>query len=137
MPYELFDHTADLGIRVRADDLEGLFAEAATALFAAIVGDVSSIRHSQQLRLNISGAQHDLLLLDWLSELLYVFETQHLVFSQFQVQLGPAGLAATCHGEPFSETRHAAQHEVKAITYHGLKVDQTPTGWLAEVIVDI
>ena len=46
-------------------------------------------------------------------------------------------LTATCRGEPMDSSRHQMDHEVKAITYHGLRVEQTADGWEAEVIVDI
>jgi SHS2 domain-containing protein len=59
------------------------------------------------------------------------------VFGKFEVRIGENGLDGTAWGEPLDPARHDLSHEVKAITYHGLKVEQTPDGWLAEVIVDI
>jgi SHS2 domain-containing protein len=53
------------------------------------------------------------------------------------VKLDDAGLSATARGEPWDPDRHELDHEVKAITYHGLKVEQEAGGWLAELIVDI
>ena len=63
--------------------------------------------------------------------------TEHLVLADFVVQLSKEGLSAVARGEPFDLARHVPAHEVKAITYHGLKCDPTGSGWLAEVIVDI
>ncbi len=77
------------------------------------------------------------MLFDWLTELLYIFETERLVLAQFSVRLTAAGLSAVVRGEPLDTTRQVFAHEVKAITYHGLKVEQTASGWQAEVIVDI
>jgi SHS2 domain-containing protein len=91
----------------------------------------------QEKRINLDGREHDLLLFDWLSELLYVFETEHLLLTQFDVRLDETGLHAICRGEPADRSRHELDHEVKAITYHGLLVRREPDGWLAEVIVDI
>ncbi len=78
-----------------------------------------------------------MLLFDWLSELLYIYETRHLLLAHFEVTVGEAGLAATARGEPIDHGRHQIDHEVKAITYHGLKLERQGEGWLAEVIVDI
>jgi SHS2 domain-containing protein len=78
-----------------------------------------------------------LLLFDWLNELLYVYDVRRLLFCRFEVEFGPSGLVATAHGEPIDPERHALDHEVKAITYHGLKLEQHGGHWLAEVIVDI
>ena len=85
--YEHFEHTADLGLRARADDLEILFADAARALFSAIVLELETIRPEQARQFVIAGEDRDYLLLDWLNELLYVFEVEHLLFSDFTVKL--------------------------------------------------
>jgi SHS2 domain-containing protein len=135
--YEHFEHTADLGLRVRAGDVNSLFAEAATALFAAIVDGIDLVRPARAEEVHIEGAELDYLLFDWLRELLYRFDAEHLVFSRFDVVVGQAGLAGTAWGEPFDRARHALAHEVKAITYHGLSVEREGSDWVAEVIVDI
>jgi SHS2 domain-containing protein len=135
--YETFDHTADLGLRIRAPDLDTLFAEAGRALFAAIVEDLDTVEPRQQLRIELTGDDRELLLFDWLKELLYCFDSQHRLFSRFQVHVGETGLSASAWGEPLDRGRHVLLHEVKAITYHGLTVEHTDQGWLAEVIVDI
>lgn len=135
--YETFDHTADLGLRVRAPDLDALFAEAAEALFSVLVEDLAGVRESQSLEIDITGDDREFLLFDWLRTLLYRFDAEHMVFRSFEVRVRPDGLHATARGEPIDPGRHELGHEVKAITYHGLRVEQTPDGWLAEVIVDI
>ncbi len=135
--FETFEHTADLGLRVRAANLDQLFAEAAEALFATIVEDPAAVRPLNQERIAIAGRDREYLLFDWLKELLYRFDGEHKLISRFQVTVGPAGLKADVWGEPLDLERHVLNHEVKAITYHGLKIEQTPDGWLAEVIVDI
>ncbi len=135
--HETFEHTADLGLRVRAADLDTLFAEAGECLFSALVDDPATIRPLQSAEVRVVGDDREYLLFDWLRELLYRFDAQHMLFCRFDVKVGPDGLQATVWGEPIDRERHELGHEVKAITYHGLTVEQTPEGWLAEVIVDI
>ena len=135
--YELFEHTADLGLRAAAADLDGLFAEMAGALLAAMVENPEAVRPETAATVEIAGADREYLLFDWLKELLYRFDADHLLYGRFEVSVRPDGLAATVHGEPVDPARHLLNHEVKAITYHGLVVEQTPGGWRAEVIVDI
>ena len=135
--YEHFEHTADLGLRVRAADLNTLFAEAAEALSAAIVEDVASIEPRDPLSVRIAGTDRAYLLFDWLRELLYRFYAERRLFRRFEVRVNDDGLDATAWGEPYDADRHPLSHEVKAITYHGLRVDRDGDGWLAEVIVDI
>src|SRR4029077_6947328 len=135
--YETFEHTADLGLRVRAPDLSTLFVEAAQALFSAVVEDLGTVQPIVKLEIQLEGEDREYLLFDWLNELLFRFDTQHLLFSQFEVKVHDGGPSGSAWVEPPDPARHALDHEVKAITYHGLRVEQTPDGWLAEVIVDI
>ena len=135
--YELFEHTADLGLRVRAKDLNTLFAEAAECLFSAVLEDVASVKPVLAVTIEIAGTDREFLLFDWLRDLLMKCDEDHLVFGKFEVQVRDDGITGTAWGEPIAPDRHLLAHEVKAITYHGLKVEQTADGWLAEVIVDI
>ena len=60
-----------------------------------------------------------------------------MVFARFDVRLDQHGIEAIVSGEPLDEARHLIDHEVKAVTYHELKIQQNDNGWMAEVIVDI
>ncbi|MEX2185477.1 MAG: archease [Pirellulales bacterium] len=135
--YEFFSHTADLGLRVRAATLDELFADAARGLTAMLVANVDDVRPLDEQRLVIDGENLEYLLFDWLSELLFTFETSGLLFCEFDVRVSNRHLEAVCRGEPAEPGRHKMEHEVKAITYHGLRVEQENGAWLAELIVDI
>jgi SHS2 domain-containing protein len=137
MPHETFEHTADLGLRVRAADLDELFAEAARGLFEMIVPELSSVRAAETVEIEVGGEISELLLFDWLNELLYTYETKRLLLCEFDVAVSDSGVKATCRGEPVDPNRHQLDHEVKAITYYGLTLEHTADGWLGEVIVDI
>jgi SHS2 domain-containing protein len=135
--FELFDHTADLGLRIRAPDLNTLFQEAAMALFTAIVDDLTAVQDRERVTLELEADDCPYLLFDWLNELLYRFEAERLLFGHFQVNVQGKRLRGVAGGEPFDAGRHSLSHEVKAITYHGLRVEKLGDGWLAELIVDI
>jgi SHS2 domain-containing protein len=135
--YETFEHTTDLGLRVRAPELNQLFVEAAQALFSAIVDDQETIEPRQRIDVSLQGDDLGYLLFDWLNELLYRSDTEHLLFGKFEVRIDNQNLWASAWGEPLDPSRHALAHEVKAITYHALRVEKEKDGWLAEVIVDI
>lgn len=135
--HELFDHTADLGLRATAPTVNELFAEMGRALLASQVEDPSSVRAELSERIEIAGTDVEYLLFDWLKELLLRFETERMLFAQFDVTVTATGLSAEARGEVYDESRHALAHEVKAITYHELKVVERDGGWLAEAIVDI
>jgi SHS2 domain-containing protein len=147
--FELFEHTADLGLRVLAASLEGLLAEAAQGLLAMHVANPEAVRPVLSKTVELAADDPTYLLFDWLSELLFAFESEKLLLSECDIHLQGGGtpaagdpaqlrLTATCRGEPMDEIRHRMEHEVKAITYHGLTVEQQVDGsWFAELIVDI
>ena len=135
--YELFDHTADLGLRVIAPDREALWCEAAHGLFSVIVEADAALARPRQLAFALAAERDDYLFVDWLSELLYVFESQRLVLFDFDVRLDGRRLSATASGRPLDPDVDRLAHEVKAVTYHGLRLEQVAAGWLAEVILDI
>jgi len=135
--YETFDHTADVGLRIRAADLDTLFADAARAMFSVMAGNLEAVRPVEEVRITLEADDLDALLRNWLGELLYTFHVRKLVFSDFTVSIGESGLQGTARGEPMDVARHELDVEIKAVTWHGLKVERTSEGWLAEVIVDI
>ena len=139
--YETFDHTADIGLRARAADLNTLFEEAARAMFSVMAGDLDVVRPLEEVSVRLEPDDLEALLRSWLSELLYIFHVRKLLLCEFSVSIddnvGDCGLSATARGEPFDAVRHKADVEVKAVTWHGLKVEYSAEGWLAEVIVDI
>jgi len=135
--FEVFEHTADLGLRVRSDSLDALLVDAARGLFSLIVTNLDEVKPVQERKIQIVASEPEYLLFDWLNELLYTFDVERLLLSEFTVQAHPDGLSATCRGEFMQPDRHEMDHEVKAITYHGLKVQRDGNGWLAELIVDI
>jgi len=135
--YEIFEHTADIGLRVTAPDLPTLFAEAGRGLFSLIVENLEDVQAVDRLRIALEEPELAFLLFDWLKELLYRFDTEHLLLARFDVRISDGSLEAEVSGERVDPRRHRLDHEVKAITYHGLKVEQTGGGWLAEIIADI
>ena len=139
--FETFDHTADLGLRVVGGSLNELFAEAATGLTSLTVADVGSVVVAQERTLQIDSPDLEYLYFDWLSELLFLFESDGWLSASAEVEVTGNSLRGVVCGETFCEERHRRSHEVKAITYHELSVaSQQRDGkesWSAEVIVDI
>jgi SHS2 domain-containing protein len=135
--HELFEHTADLGLRAEADDLSELFREMGHALMAAMLDNPESVEPSVAYPVEISGEDREYLLFDWLRELLRLAESDSVLFSKFDLTLTGQGLIAIAWGEPLDRLRHHLSREVKAITYHGLTIEPHAGGWRAEVIVDI
>ncbi len=135
--YETFEHTADLGLRITAPDIESLFIEAGRGLLSILVENPKDVRPQQTIEFEVPGTELDYLLFDWLTELLYCYESRRLLLCEFEVTRDNRGLLAKARGETVEPNRHSLSHEVKAITYHQLIVEQSTDGWTAEVIVDI
>ena len=102
-----------------------------------IVENAEDVQAVVSETVQLVGTEVDYLLFDWLNELLFRFETRGLLFREFDVQLDGNVLMATIRGETCDRSRHRLAHEVKAITYHGLSVEQTDSGWRVELVLDI
>jgi SHS2 domain-containing protein len=135
--FEIFEHTADLGIRVEAESFSALLVEAARGLTSVLVANPEAIRPTREIEVTIAGARPEDLLIDWLSEVLWRFSAEHMVYSRFEITQHDDHLAARLWGEPLDESRHRLDTEVKAITYHRLKVVEQAGRWMGEVIVDL
>jgi SHS2 domain-containing protein len=136
---ETFEHTADLGLRVFADDLPDLFRTAAEGLFDVIVANRDEVRTVDAETISVEADSAAELLLAWLNELIFRCETRHRLYNRFDVILDSTGhrLDAIIGGESIDRSRHALDHEVKAVTRHDLSVRAAAEGWVAEVILDI
>ena len=136
---EVFDHTADVGLRVRASTIDDLFRTAAEGLFDYIVANREAVQVARTEALSLASDSTANLLVGWLNELIFRCETQHVLFNRFEVGFSDDGLAleATIGGEAIDRARHILDHEVKAVTHHGISLERDGTGWVAEVILDI
>jgi SHS2 domain-containing protein len=135
--YEIFEHTADVGIRARAGSLDELFADAARGLFSMMVTNLDNVRTVEEATFQLRSDNIEELFHDWLAELLYTFYARRLVLADFDVRVSDTSLSAMARGEPIDPSRHEIGDEVKAITWHALKVERAGDRWLAEVIVDV
>lgn len=138
--YELIEHTADVGIRVSGKDLKGLFKNTALAMFDIISERKSQILEPKSHTTNISITQKadnlEELFINWLNELLSLSATKELIFSNFQInRIDEKTLEAVAIGQDIKN--YKINTEIKAATYHQLKLKKTTSGWQAEVIFDV
>jgi SHS2 domain-containing protein len=135
--FRILEHTADIGFEALGTTREEVFANAARALFHIIV-ELDSVEPRETVDLHVEGADPPSLLVNWLSELLYLQDTEGWLFREFQlISLAERSLVAAARGEKLDPARHQLKLLVKAITYHQLALEPTPTGWRAQVYVDI
>jgi SHS2 domain-containing protein len=135
--FEILDHTADIGLVIYGEDLKALFENAGEAFFHLIT-DLRKVKRRIERRVDIGGESLDRLMVDWLSELLYLHDTENLLFKGFNVEsVGGDGLKAMVKGEPFREGVHVIKTEVKAVTYHQIEVRENNGRWRAQIIIDL
>lgn len=134
MRYEELDHTADVGIRAHGATLDELFAAAAAGMFS-LVADLRKVRAVGEVEVRVKADDLEALMVRWLSELLFLHETQRLLLKEFDVRIDGTSLAARARGETIDKKRHELKLNIKAVTYHRLRVDRK--AGLAEVIFDI
>ena len=133
--FEFLEHTADVGILVRGETLEEFFAEAARGMFAILCESTpegEAIVHE----INLNANDIESLLVNFLSELLFLFESKSFVPREFQFHhIDEGSLDVVCIGaiapKPFYGT------EIKGITHHMLEVESTPNGLEARIYFDL
>jgi SHS2 domain-containing protein len=136
-PFRTLEHPADVGFEAFGATREEVFANAARALMNVIV-DLDTIKPCAEVPLQIRGPDPEDLLVNWLSELLYLHDAEGWLFRDFEIlSLQDDSLSAVARGEKFQWPRHQAKLLVKAITYHQLALEKTARGWRAQVYVDI
>lgn len=139
--FEILDHPADMGFRAWAPSREELFVVAARGLTEILV-DLDSIEPETHVDIEIEGDDDEMLLYNWLSEVLFLFDADGLLFSKFEslsFMTTDSGvkLTARMHGREFSRATQQVKTYVKAITLHQLKVERNENLFCARVYLDI
>lgn len=137
MNFEVLEHTADVGFRAWGAEPAELFVNAARAMMA-IAAEDGPVSETDQRSIDIDGEDYPSLLVNWLSELLYLFDADEFVAGSIEVEtIAPARIRAWLRGETRDPARHRWKLIVKAVTYHGLEVKNTGERWEARVFLDI
>jgi SHS2 domain-containing protein len=136
--FEFFDHTADVGMRVRANTLEDLLATAVRGMMHLMMPDAEELTASARYEVALEESEPALVLFDLLNEALYRFAVERFVVVTVGVDRRPDGsVRAELAGTRLAPDVAPGGCEVKAVTYHGLSAAQDDAGWTAEVIFDI
>lgn len=135
--FRLIAHTADIGLEANAPTLAGLFVAAGRGLKVLAFGE-SPAAGTVRVAVRLDGGDRGELLVAWLNEILYLMETKRLVPACYEiVALDEHALEAVVSAEPFRPDRHVVERSAKAVTYHGLVVEERAKGWHARVYIDL
>ena len=122
--FEVIDHTADVGIIAYGSDLKEAFANSAYGMFS-LIADLDGVKEKVSRKVDIQSIDQEALLVDWLNELLYLFDVKQIIFKRFEITaLSQNRLQATIYGEKVDTSRHQLKTGVKAATYHMLKIEK-------------
>ena len=139
------DHTADLGIEVYGKTLNKLFENSACGMFSLIT-DINKVKNSKTVKIKLDSPDTETLLITWLNELQYYYSVQKMLFNKFSVVIVSRMRACPNSGEAISLEsevsgekigRHRIFHDIKAATYHDLRITRTPDGYKTRIILDV
>lgn len=144
--YELIEHTADIGIRLKGSDLKELFKGAALAMFDIVAEKKKSetlsaclqgrAQKPEKVTIRQNAQNLEELFVNWLNELLSLSAAKELIFVDLKIsKLSDKNIEAEALGQPIRDFR--INTEIKAATYHELRIEKIKTGWRAEVILDV
>jgi SHS2 domain-containing protein len=134
--FELLDiATADMAFAAYGKTLEEMYVNAAKALMSVMFE--GKVGKKIRKIIEVEAEEETVLLHDWLQEVLYALDTEHIIFSDFKVKLGKGKISAECFGEKYNPEKHKFIIDVKAITYHMMEVKKEKDFWKCRVVVDV
>ncbi len=139
--YEIITHTADIGIKVYAKTLEDLFKNSASLLIKLI--SKAKPKNNSLKKIKITAETWEDLLINWLNELVFLFFAYRFAPQEFQIKIKESApkkkiLEGKVKGEYFKTLKDLKIHtEIKAATYHNLKIEKDEKGYKAQIIFDV
>jgi SHS2 domain-containing protein len=135
--YEFVEHTADLAVRARATGLPDLFVQAAKGMYA-LLGELRPGAQAVETTIEVHAPDAEGLLHDWLAELLWQVDSQHCLFEHFRFSRFDAQhLTAHCKGTFYDPQGSERAAEIKAVTYHDLRIEKRGDVYEVTVVFDV
>lgn len=137
MDYEILEHTADIGVRVWGETFEELLKSAALAMMNLLC-DRETVKAVEDTVFEVEGETEEELLIKMLGEILYIYRVRNMVFTGIDLELtGGNKIKGTLTGESYDPERHELELDIKAATYHNLKIQRVNDRFMAEIVFDI
>ena len=136
MKYKFFDHTADVAFEAYGKTLEELFENSALAVFETMV-DLKTVSGDIKKTIKLEAESEERLFLDFLEELIFLKDSDFMVFNRFEAKIKNNKLIAAAYGDKINPGKHKLKVDVKAVTMQKFKFEKTKTGYKAFVIIDI
>jgi SHS2 domain-containing protein len=137
LKYRIFDHTADLGLEIYGTDARELFLNAAIAVFDNMT-ELDCVTVQDNRHFTVEGSDREDLLINFLREILYMYNGEGFLLKDCSIsEINDHHVMGTVRGQVFDPKQHRIKMEIKAVTYHQVKVEETPHGWKGRVIFDV
>ena len=137
LKYKIIDHTADVCVRVFGNSLEEIFIGSSKAMMG-IITDVEKVDPSMEISIKADGENYEELLVKWLQEILYLHEVKKMVFKDFKIKIENGTRAVgKAYGEKIDVDRHEFYSNIKAVTYHNLKIISSKDKYRVDIVFDI
>ena len=135
--YEQTPHTADIAAKIYGTNMKELFENAAYAMYD-MMGDIEGLKTDEVVRIQAEALDKESLLVSWLNELLFVSYSKTALFSEFNItSLEENKLQAEVRGQKIENNIKRLHTEIKAATYHDLKIQKTDKGYMVIVVFDV
>ncbi len=137
LKHKIIDHTADICVRVFGNSLEEIFVGSSKAMME-IITDVEKVNPSKEISIKAQGENYEELLVKWLQEILYLHEVKKMVFKDFEIKIENGTKAVgKAYGEKIDVDRHEFYSNIKAVTYHNLKIISSKDKYRVDIVFDI
>ncbi|MFH0925404.1 MAG: archease [bacterium] len=137
-PFEFIEHTGDIGVKIYGETIVDFFQNAGKAFTNVLIEDDKKIKEIVRKPIFIKNDGWERILITWLNELLYIFETEQLVFGRYKIKFVTRyRMKVICCGEQFNPSCHELRTEIKAVTYHQLAIKKKNNLWQTIVIFDV
>jgi SHS2 domain-containing protein len=136
--YRLTQHQSELAVRVTGDSQADLFVNSAAALFDVMVADVEKIESKERLPLEVEGTDRDDLMVNWVRELLYLYQGSGYLLKEFKIrEVKDTVVKAEVGGEKIDPDRHEIKQEIAAVAFHKSRMEKTGNQWTAHLIFEL
>jgi len=135
--YRVTTRQSEFAIKVTGGSQADLFANSAFALFD-VMSDVAKIEIKERLPLEVEGTDRDDLLVNWMRELLYLYQGSGYLLKEFVIrEVKDTSLKAEVCGEKIDPDRHEIKQEIAAVAYHQSRMTKTGNQWTAQLIFEV
>ena len=136
--YRLTKHQSELAVRVIGESQADLFANSALALYDVMVADMDIIESKERLPLEVEGADRDDLMINWVRELLYLYQSSGYLIKEFVIrEVKDTVVKADVAGEKIDPDRHEIKQEIAAVAFHKSRMEKTGNQWTAHLIFEL